>query len=102
MTEHLAPLTVAETLLGGIEEVSRISGRGDKAAYHWRHRNTARDDGDMPSARVMRSLLAHAAAHGIPLKPEHLIWGAPAAEVEGILQQMAATSGEATSIEAAE
>lgn len=51
--------------------------------------------GDMPSARVMRSLLAHAAAKGIPLKPEHLIWGAPAAEVEALLKQMAAASPEA-------
>ncbi len=95
MTQHLAPLSIAETLFGGPEGVSRIVGVTDKAVYHWRHKNTAREAGDMPSARVMRSLLAHAAAKGIPLKPEHLIWGAPAAEVEALLKQMAAASPEA-------
>lgn len=99
MSEHLTPLTVAEILLGGIEEVGRLSGRDGKAAYHWRNQNSARDAGDMPSTRVMRSLLAHAAAKGIPLRAEHLIWGAPAAEVEEILKSMAAAPN---GVEAAE
>jgi hypothetical protein len=33
----------------------------------------------------MRLLLAHAAARGIPLTAEHLIWGAPAAQIEALL-----------------
>lgn len=88
MSEHLEPVAVAEKLLGSIEDVARASGRDPKAAYHWRHANTARDAGDIPSARNMRSLLTFAAANDIPLKPEHLIWGAPAAEIEALLEQM--------------
>lgn len=89
MTDHLSPLTVAELLLGGVETVARIGGRDEKAAYHWRNANSMRDAGDIPSTRIMRSLLAHAGAHDIPLKPEYLIWGAPAAEIEALLDQMA-------------
>lgn len=75
-------------MLGSIEDVGRICGRDPKAPYHWRHANTTRDAGDIPSARTMRSLLSYTAANDIPLKPEHLIWGAPAAEIEDLLDLM--------------
>lgn len=90
MSKHLSPVTVAEVMLGGIENVARIAGRDDKAAYHWRHANSIRAAGDIPSAEIIRRLLNHAGAHGIPLRAEHLIWGAPAAEVDALLRQMAA------------
>lgn len=88
MSEYFDPLTVAERLLGGIEAVSRIAGRSEKVGYQWRHANGKRAPGDLPGPGVMRSLLAHATANGIPLKPEHLIWGAPAAEIEALLADM--------------
>ncbi len=88
MSKHLEPLAVAEILLGGIETVARASGRDEKAAYHWRHANTARDAGDIPSARNMRGMLTYSDTHGLGLKPEHLIWGAPAAEIEALLEEM--------------
>lgn len=90
MSSHLTPSQIVEALIGRPEVVGPMIGMTDKAGYRWRRSSATRDAGDMPSARVMRSLLAHAAAQGIPLKPEHLIWGAPAAEVEEILKSMAA------------
>lgn len=90
MSEHLPPIAIAERLLGGIESVGQIAGKDRKAAYHWRHPSSARDAGDMPSARVMRSLLVYAQARGIPLTADHLIWGAPAAEIDAILTHIAA------------
>lgn len=95
MCSHLTPSQIVETLIGRPEVVGPIIGMSEKSGYRWRRSSSTRDLGDMPSARVMRSLLAHAAAKGIPLKPEHLIWGAPAAEVEEILKQMAAAHPEA-------
>lgn len=99
MRNHLPPITIAERLLGGIEEVGRVAGLDPKAAYHWRHPNSRRDAGDMPSVRIMRNLLAHARARGIPLTADHLIWGASAAEIDALLEQMAAA---APTVEAAE
>ena len=88
--DHLPPLEVAEKLLGGLTAVSRIAGRSEKVGYQWRHRNFTRQPGDLPSADVMRKLLSYSERHAIPLKPEHLIWGAPAAEIEALLDQMRA------------
>lgn len=68
-------------MFGSIEEVGRILGRHPKTAYLYRHASGLRDAGDLPSARHMRTLLARAAARGIPLTPDHLIWGASADEL---------------------
>lgn len=88
MSNILTPVAVAEMLLGSIETVARASGRHEKAGYRWRYENSARVAGDLPSVDAIRHLLAHTAARSIPLKPEHLIWGAPAAEIEALLEEM--------------
>lgn len=85
MSEHLTPLSVAERLFGGIEQVSIIAGRDPKAGYHWRHARSTRLPGDLPSAGVMRDLLDHARANGIPLTADHLVYGAPSDEVDAML-----------------
>ncbi len=85
MGKQLTPMKVCEALVGRPETLSQIAGFGPKAAYGWRHGSAWRDAGDVGSARTMRLLLAHAAARGIPLTAEHLIWGADAAEIEALL-----------------
>lgn len=83
MSRHLTPIEVCEHLIAPMAELGPIVGLGPKAGYVWRRGSQWRDPGDMPP-RVNRALLAHAAAKGIPLKPEHLIWGAPASEIEAL------------------
>lgn len=85
MSSHLTPAQVCERLLGPPEVLGPIGGNGSKSAYVWRQASKFRDAGDLPSARIMRALLTHASARGIPLRPDHLIWGAPAAEIEALL-----------------
>ena len=87
MSDHLAPLTVAAKLLGGIERVALAAGRDPKAAYHWRHPNSSRAPGDLPSPTVMRAVLAYAKARDIPLTADHMLYGAPAAEIEALLSE---------------
>lgn len=77
-------MQVCEALIGPIETIARIAGQKPKAAYRWRHRSEWRDAGDIPSARYMRALLAHATARGIPLTADHLIWGASAEELAAL------------------
>lgn len=96
---HLTPVQVAERLIGPPPVLSRAAGVAEKASYGWRRASASRDAGDIPEGRQMRRLLAHAAARGIPLKPEHLIWGAPAAEIEALLEQMRRASSEVTAAE---
>ncbi|MGR3522697.1 MAG: hypothetical protein ACU0FT_08080 [Paracoccus sp. (in: a-proteobacteria)] len=88
LNPHLAPFEVVERLIGPPETVGPAIGISQKTGYGWRHASANRDAGDIPSARTMRNLLAYTAANGIPLKPEHLIWGAPAAEIDTLLEQM--------------
>lgn len=85
---HLTPFEIVERLIGPPEAVGRAIGFADKTTYGWRRPSAARDAGDIPSARTMRSLLAYSDQHQRGLKPEHLIWGAPAAEIEALLEQM--------------
>lgn len=85
MSKHLTPVAVVEALIGPPETVGPVMGVNGKAAYLWRRASGRRDAGDIPAARHMRSLLAHSAARGLGLTEAHLIWGAPAAEVETIL-----------------
>ncbi len=85
MSNHLTPLEVCERLIGKPETVAEASGLHKKSAFPWRHASKWREAGDLPSAKVMRALLAHSAAHQLGLTAEHLIWGASEEEIEGIL-----------------
>lgn len=84
MSEHLTPFEIVTALLGRPEDIAPMIDRHPKAAHHWRHGTSLRDAGDIPSARIMRALLGHAAARGIALEPRHLIWGADAAEIAAL------------------
>ncbi|PZQ99913.1 MAG: hypothetical protein DI533_04585 [Cereibacter sphaeroides] len=88
MQKHLTPVEVCERLIGAPEKIAVICGLHEKSVYPWRRPSTGRDAGEIPSSRHMRLLLAYAAARNIPLTAEHLIWGAPAAEIEALLAAM--------------
>lgn len=90
MSNNLTPMQVIERLIGPPERLSPVCGTKPKAPYQWRRASKNRDAGDLPSPRHMRALLAHAAARGIPLTADHLIWGASAAEIEALVQDAAA------------
>lgn len=81
----LTPMQVCEKLIGPPEVLGPAIGYGLKAAYHWRRERDGRRPGDMPSAEVMRLLLAHSTAQGLGLTADHLIWGAEEAEIAEIL-----------------
>lgn len=81
----LTPMQVCEKLIGPPEVLGPAIGYGLKAAYHWRRERDGRRPGDMPSAEVMRLLLAHSSARRLGLTAEHLIWGAPETEIQEIL-----------------
>lgn len=78
-------MEVAECLLGTPSQLAMIVGLERTAGFGWRHPSKNRDAGDLPSARVMRRLLAHSEAQGLGLTADHLIRGAARAEVEAIL-----------------
>lgn len=82
MTEHLTPLDVCIRMIGPEADLGRICGLNPTSPYSWRTGRRWRDAGDLPSARIQRRLLAHAAAAGLPMRPEWLIWGASSAEVD--------------------
>lgn len=86
MTEHLTPAEVVERIIGRPEVVAAAIGIAAKSPYAWRRGSARRAAGDITSPPFMRSLLAHAAARGLPLRAEHLIWGAPRAEIEALMQ----------------
>jgi hypothetical protein len=83
-------MDVCQRLIGPPERLAAVVGTGAKAPYQWRRASDNRDAGDLPSARHMRALLAFAAAQGIPLTADHLIWGADAAEIEALASDAAA------------
>lgn len=85
MSHNLTPMQVCERIIGKPGEIGRAIGYNEKAAFHWRHERAGRDAGDLPSARVMRALLAHSDANNLGLTAEHLIFGATATEVDLIL-----------------
>lgn len=87
MSDHLTPLAVCERLIGKLPLIEQIAGRRPKGAYAWLRPAKGRNPGDMP-ADANRKLLKYAKRHGIPLKPEHLIWGASRAEIEKLVEQM--------------
>lgn len=91
MSSHrLTPFDVVEKLIGPPEVVGPIVSIDPKSSYGWRQASAARDAGDIPSARTMRKLLAHAAGNHIPLTATHLLYGASVAEVEQLLDAMRA------------
>lgn len=85
MSNHLTPLEVCEALIGPLPQIEKICGKRPKAGYGWRRPSTIRPAGEIPHDAYKRALLAHSAAKGLGLTETHLIWGAPAAEIEGIL-----------------
>ncbi len=85
MSNHLTPLEVCERLIGKPETVAEASGLHKKSAFPWRHASKWREAGDLPSAKVMRALLAHSTARGLGLTADHLISGAEEAEIAEIL-----------------
>jgi hypothetical protein len=74
-----------ERLIGPPEVLGPAIGYGMKAAYHWRRERDGRRPGDLPSVEVIRLILAHSSANGLGLTADHLIWGAPEEEIDGIL-----------------
>jgi hypothetical protein len=85
MSNHLTPFDVCERLIGKPETVAEAVGLHRKSAFPWRIASKWRDAGDLPSAKIMRALLAHSAAHQLGLTAEHLIWGADEGEIDAIL-----------------
>lgn len=88
MSNHLTPLEVCERLIAPRKSLGELIGYKPKAAYNWAHGSAWRQPGDMPPG-ANRRLLAYAAAHGIPLRADHLIWGAPACEIDALAENMA-------------
>ncbi len=87
MRNHLTPLEVCERLLGKPELLAEVCALHIKSAFPWRRSSKWRDAGDLPSARVMRALLAHSDANNLGLSARHLIFGATEAEIEAILAE---------------
>lgn len=85
MSDHLTPVQVCERLIGPLPVLEGIVGYRPKAGYGWLRSSGGRDPGDFPSVRLMRRLLAHAAAKQIPLTADHLIWGASVDEIAALL-----------------
>lgn len=65
--------------------MAQIAGNQPKSGYGWRHPSMNHDAGDFRSARHMRAVLKEAQARGIPLLPQHLIFGATETELQALL-----------------
>lgn len=85
MSKHLTPTEVCEALIGKPEVLGEICGIDPKAPFGWRHAAKGRRAGDITSAIHQRALLAHSTTHNLGLTADHLIWGAPAEDIEAIL-----------------
>ena len=82
MSKHLTPSDVVERIIGRPEVIGAAIGSDPKLPYSWRKSSKNRDAGDIPTARHMRALLAHAAARRLPLTAEDLIFGCKAEDLE--------------------
>lgn len=89
MSSHLTPLRVCEALIGPLEKIGTAAGLTEKAPYRWRRSSANRDAGDIPQ-RPARRLLAYAAARGIPLNSDHILFGCTVAEVHRLRMTMRA------------
>lgn len=85
---RLTPLQVCERMFDGIEATSIAADCAPKSAFGWRWESKNRDAGDIPSARHMRALLAHARTIGRPLTAQDLIYGADSADIDARLGLM--------------
>ena len=83
---HLSPMAVCERVIGTPEQIAAITRCAAKSPYGWRGASLNRDAGDIPSARHMRALLAHAAARRLPLTAEDLIFGCAAEDLEARIE----------------
>ncbi len=84
MSSYLTPLEVCERLIGGTTVLAGICGLGPKGPIFWRRQSERREAGDILSIHA-RKLLSHARRHRLGLTAEHLLYGAPEAEVQAIL-----------------
>jgi hypothetical protein len=81
MDKTHTPFDAIVAALGSVEAVADVCRRHRTTLYYWNRASADRLAGDLPSTEIMRRLLAHARAHGIPLTAEHLIYGASADEL---------------------
>lgn len=81
MSEQFTPLEVAERIIGDLGRLAVICGIDAKAPYHWRRGSSSRAAGYMPIRRT-RQLWLHCKTRGLPLRPEWLLEGATAEEIE--------------------
>jgi len=102
MSNHLTPVEVCQKLIGPLPVLEAVVGYAPKSGYVWLSGTKNRDAGDFPTARLMRRLLAHAAAKRIPLTADHLIWGASAEEIAALLSNPEFASSRPVLHEAAE
>lgn len=73
-------------MIGRPEQISLAAGLHEKTSYGWRSASRTRGAGDIPSAQIMRKLLAYARIQGLPLTAEHLVIGAPESDVLALLE----------------
>ncbi len=85
MSSHLTPTDVTFRLLGGYKGVAAILGQHEKTPIAWKNGSKMRDAGDIPSPRIMRTLLAAAAQRRIALTADHLIYGGSEAEIAALM-----------------
>lgn len=90
MSSHLTPIEVVECLVAPISDLGKIVGCHPKSPYGWRGGSKHRAEGDIPH-HAMRRLHAHAAARNIPLKADHLLWGADWKEIDKLVEGMGKT-----------
>ncbi|MES2667905.1 MAG: hypothetical protein V4712_17610 [Pseudomonadota bacterium] len=81
-------MQVCERLIGKPEIIGLILGVDPKTPYPWRNASSLREAGDLPFTAYQRRLLTHARARQIPLTADHLIWGAPEAEIDALVAAM--------------
>ncbi len=102
MSNNLTPLAVCERLIGPYPVIAAICGYKAKSPYVWLRPSKGRAAGDFPSSRIIRQILAYAAARSIPLTAEDLIWGADADELAARLATPPARFAAHPRMEAAE
>lgn len=84
MSEQYTPLEVSRRIIGDIPVLAGICGMHNKAPYHWLRPSAGRPAGYIPIQRAAQ-LWRHCHAHGLPMRPEWLLVGARADELEAAL-----------------